>query len=67
VATHVNDIDFCLSEVLRVTLLKLEENELITGSWLSLFEILTVNVSVVVLPAASPIVAVSVLVELPKL
>mgnify|MGYP007072354468 CR=1 FL=1 len=45
----------------------MEENELITGFWLSPFEILIVKVSVVVLPAASPIVAVSVLVELPKL
>ena len=67
VATQVNTTEADWLEVLRSILVTFEVNELITGFWLSVFEILIVNVSVVVLPAASPMVAVIVLVELPKL
>ena len=41
-------------------------NPVIVGAWLSDFVIFTVKVSLVVLPAASPIVAVTVLVEDPN-
>ena len=67
VATQVKVRLPVCEDVLRSNVVELAVNELITGDWLSVLEMDTFNVSVVVLPAASPIVAVIVLVELPKL
>ena len=48
-------------------MLSLTEKLWIAGLWLSLFEIVTLQVAVVELPAASEAVAVNVVVVLPKL
>lgn len=66
-ATKVNVTVLLWSLVLSVIEVADGENELITGSWVSLLVMVTLTVSVVVLPAASPIVTVSVLVDEPKL
>ena len=53
--------------VLTVTELSFTEKEVIVGDWESLFVIVTLQVVVVELPAASVDVAVNVFVVLPKL